>query len=290
MAIDLSALSPITTAAQSLSNLVLVTPQAVVGYAPQLPMKDGKPATGKRPAPLIFHYEGEQTITLESDITDHYVEDNSAVQDNISLKPEIITTQGFIGELNDVPPKGLDILKTAADRLTVIGAYAPQISVTASLAYSEAFFLYQSAQNVAKSAVAAWSTIGNKVTGATGQSVINSNGITVGTAQNAQQTAFQQFYGYWKKRTLFTVQTPWAVFENMAILRVQAQQEADDAMITGFSVSFKMIRSAQTITKGGVGLSLDGRAATQASGVVDLGTSSPVPSIGLSEGLSGMGL
>jgi len=292
MGINLSALAPITTAAQSLSNLVLVTPQDTQGYAPQNPPKpDGTVSTAPKPPSLIFNYEGEQTITLESEVTNHYVEDNTAVQDQIALKPEIVTAKGYVGELNNVPPPGLALLKTAADRLTSINAYAPQISTTATLAYAEAFFLYQTAANVANTAVSAWSSIGNAFSSSGGQSVIGSSGLKVGTNQNKQQIMFQQFYGYWKTRTLFTVQTPWAVFQNMAILRLRAVQDEDSKVITDFEITFQMIRTASTQTKAGIlSSSLDGRASSQASGLVDLGTSSPVPSINLSSGFAGMGL
>ncbi len=292
MAINLSALAPITTAATALANLVLVTPQDVVGYQPQNPPKaNGSASTSQQPPTLMFHYEGEQTVTIESDITDHYIEDNTALQDQVALKPEIVTTHGFIGELNNVPPAGLSLLKAAADRLTVIGAYAPQITETALIAYNTAFFVYQTAANVANSAVAAWSSVGNLISGSSGQSIVGSDGLTVGSTQNRQQTAFQQFYGYWRTRTLFTVQTPWAVFQNMAIQRLRAIQDAETNAITDFEVSFKMIRIAQTVTTGGFGLSaLDGRAASQASSLTNLGTSSPVPGPSLGSGLSSMGL
>lgn len=292
MAVNLSALAPITTAATALSNLVLVSPQSTVGYQPQNPPNaDGTSSTAEAPPSFVFNYEGEQTVTLESDITDHFVEDNTAVQDQIALKPETITTHGFIGELNDVPPAALQILKTAADKLTTIGAYTPQLSETALLAYSEAFLLYQVAANAANSAVSAWSSIGNLVSGSNGQSVVGSSGIEVASSQNKQQTAFQQFYGFWRSRVLFTVQTPWAVFQNMAIRSLRAIQDAETNVITDFEVTFKMIRNAATISlAGGIAAALSGRASTQANGLSDLGTSSPTSSTSLAGGLTQMGV
>jgi len=288
MAVNLGPLSNITTAATSLANLILVTPSATQGYQPNNPPNpDGTQSTAAQPPSLLFHYDGEQTVSIESDITDHYIEDNTAVEDQIALKPELITTHGFIGELNDVVPDFLKPIKTAADKLTTIGAYTPQLTATALLAYNEAFFLYQVAQNTANAAVSAWTSISDTFTGDSAQSVIGSGGLSVGHTQNKQQTMFQQFYGYWRSRTLFTVQTPWAVFQNMAIQRLRAIQDADTRVITDFEVTFKMIRVAQTTTASGL-LGLLGRAASQASGLVDLGTSSPVSGPSLSSGLGTM--
>lgn len=278
---DLSALAPATTSATALANLVLVSPQSVVGYQPQPNSSIVGPVLP--PPAILFHYEGEQTVMLESDITDHYVEDNTAVQDQIAIKPEIITTHGYIGELNNVPPSFLKPLKFIADKLYVINAYTPQLTTTALIAYQQAFFLYQVAANVVDSAVSAWNTL----TGQGDLSVINEQGLNVESNQNKQQTAFQQFYGYWRSRTLFTVQTPWAIFQNMAIMRLRAIQDAETRVITDFEVTFKMIRKATSIL--GPSPVLQGQAATQAASATDMGTNTPSASISLAEGIAGMG-
>jgi hypothetical protein len=287
---NLSSLAPITTAATALSNLILATPQSVQGYQPlNKPDATGQPSERQQPPPLLFHYEGENQVELSSDITDHYVEDNTAIQDQIALKPEIISTEGFIGELNDVVPKALLPLKFIADKLTALTAYSPQLTSTAQLAYAQAFFIYQTANNAIDAAVSAWSSISGGVNG--GQAVIGAGGLVPPSgAQNKQQTMFQQFYGYWRSRTLFTVQTPWAVFQNMAIQNVIPVQAAETKQITTFKVTFKMIRNATTISTKPIGATFQGRAKAQASGLVDLGTSSPVSSIPLSSGLSTMGV
>ncbi len=290
MAINLSSLSPITTKATSLSNLVLVSSQATVGYQPQNPSNPNNPLNiAQQPPKFLFHYEGEQTVQIESDITDHYVEDNTAVQDQIALKPEQITTHGFIGELNDIPPPALQILKTAAEKLTTVGAYVPQLSVTANLAYANAFLLYQVGANALNSAISSWSSLGNLVSGSNGQSTIGNTGLTTATNQNKQQTAFQLFYGYWKERRLFTVQTPWAVFQNMAIKSLRAIQDAETDVITDFEITFKMIRQASTLFTSGQNISFSGRAASQAAGGVNLGTNTPQSSTGLGDALTAMG-
>lgn len=280
MAVDLSGLSALTTAAQSLSSLILVSPSQVVGYQPQQPFGPPSPL---QPA-FVFHYEGEQTATLESDITDHYVEDNIAVQDQIALKPEVITTHGFIGELNNVAPAAIAALRTAASKLSTVQSYVPEESETANLLYAEALFFYQTASNVARAGVSAWNTLN----GNSGVSVIGDNGIEIVGNQTKQGSAFQQFYGYWATRTLFTIQTPWAVFENMAIQRLRAVQDAETRMITDFEISFKRIRKASTLLVGQQPKILQGRAKMQADTLVDLGTAAAVASISIVAALAAM--
>ncbi len=293
---SIPSISSITSGISALSGLLVATPNTVSGYQPQnQPDANGNVSNVNQPPSLLFHYEGEQTVTFESDITDHYIEDNTAIQDQISLKPVIITTHGFIGELNNVPPKALSFLRTAAGKLTVVSAYAPVLSSTALLAYNEAFFAYQNAASLANSAVSAWSSL----TGSGGENVIGSNGLgnsfnaqtgKVTGGQNQQQTYFQQFFGYWQQRYLFTVQTPWAIFQNMAIQRLRAIQSEETKVITDFEVSFKMIRIAQTASNSQLSPVLQGRLANQASAIQNLGSSSPIASISQATGLSNMGV
>lgn len=277
MPIDLSPLSAAQTTALGLSNLILATPQEKLGYEPQGRSDEAGAITTKLPR-FLFHYEGEQEVSLESDITDHYAEDNTTFQDQIALKPEIVNTNGFIGELNNVTPPALEPAREAVDRLTAIAAFQPGLSVTAQLAYNAAFQAYQAATNIANAAVNAWKNI----TGAEG-------------TQTEQAAAFQQFYGYWADRTLFTVQTPWGVFEDMAIQVVRAIQDGETESFSTFEISFKKMRFSDTFQVGsGIQSSaldakyMEGRAGAQGFGEVDLGTSTPTPDIPLTDNLSAL--
>ena len=80
MAVNLSAISNAQTTATALGDLILVTPNTNLGYQPQnQPIIPGTTQSGVQAPTLLFDYEGENTATLESDITDHYTEDNTAI-------------------------------------------------------------------------------------------------------------------------------------------------------------------------------------------------------------------
>lgn len=272
MPVNLSALSSLSNSALTLSNLILVTPQEQSGYQPQ--NKNVKTGQIQQTLPtLLFNYEGEQSVSLESDITDHFIEDNTAVQDQIALRPEIITTHGFIGELTDIAPRPLKILKTVADKLYTLVAYTPELTTTGLLLYNQAFQAYQTAEQAANAASAAWNSL-------------KSQGAFAN--QTKQAKMFQQFYGYWKDRTLFTVQTPWAKFNDCAIRTLKAIQNAETKMITDFEVSFKKMRFAKTSIINNSANNFQGRSLAQSSGLVDFGASSPVETKTLSEGLVGV--
>jgi hypothetical protein len=282
MALGLSSLSSAQSTIGTLSGILAVSPQQTTGYQPN-PISAAGTAITPLPPTILFHYEGEQTTTFESDITDNYVEDNTAIQDQISLKPILVTTHGFIGELNNVPPAALaPYLNQVASKLTLLSAYAPSLTATALLAYNTAFQAYQTGTSAVASATSAWATLnsqnGENVIGGTGlqSGSFNAASGKISNSQNLQQTIFQQFYGYYSQRTLFTVQTPWAVFQNMAILSLKAIQDETTNVVTDFQVTFKMIRFAQTAYA--LGAQAQGRAFLSSQPATNLGTLSSVPS------------
>lgn len=281
-------LSYATTTAQALSNLILVSPRQVIGYQP----KNKKFERNKEPPALLFTYEGENTFELECDITDHYVENNIAVQDQIAVKPEIVTVHGFIGELNNQTPEALKYLRLATEKLVTIGAYVPQLSLTALVAYNIAFQGYQAATRVVDSAVNAWAS----VTGKDGLNVIDNQGISgfdpasgqISGTQNRQQVAFQQFYGYMRQRTLFRVQTPWCVVDDMVIQKIRAVQSEETRVVTDFFITFKKIRFTSTQTTQQLDAVHQTRSRAQAAEVTNIGPNQATPSIGLDDALAGV--
>ena len=227
----------ITTTVQTIStSLALVTPQSNIGYKPQ-------DISGSLLPTLLFHTEGENVAHVQSDITDHFIEDNTAIQDQIALKPEMVTVHGFIGELNDVFPVSNPTNPTIITTMLNVESFIPQFTSEGQFAIDSAAAGYLSEQGIANAAVSVWGALA----GGSSNTVIGSSGVTVlGSGQNLQQTIFQQFYLYWRSRTLFTIQTPWAVFSNMAIMEMRALQDDTTRMITDFYISFKLLRFSTT--------------------------------------------
>lgn len=63
-----------------------------------------------------------------------------------------------------------------------------------------------------------------------------------------QADVFAYFYQCWKGRLLFSVETPWGIFENMALLSVRAEQSEETKDATTFTVVFKKMRIAGQAT------------------------------------------
>lgn len=268
--------SPITTTVQQITTAVaLVTPQTNGGYQPQN-------TNGRQPPALLFHYEGENVATMQSDITDHFIEDNTAIQDQIALRPEKVTVNGFIGELNNVFPVGVPNNGQITASLAIVDAFVPGFTSAGQQLINTAFAAYQTVQALESSAVSAWGVL----SGAQSQTVIGSSGIVKqGSSQGLQQAVFQQFYLYWRSRVLFTVQTPWAVFTNMAIEELRATQDELTRMITDFHVTFKMLRFATSFLETPAQFNGVGRANITS---INLGQSTPTSSITMAAGLGAL--
>lgn len=201
---------------------------------------------------FLFDIDLEASIDFTSQVTDHYVEDNSAVQDHIALAPISITLSGKIGELVYTKFAGITFLRAMVDRLTQINILKPSVGAKAL----KAIATYERVNSAYDSLKKNFSTIKDAI-----------NGV----GKNKQQEAFANLEGLWKGRTLCSVETPWKTYTNMVIESFSAKQDDTNTMETTFTVNFKEIKYIETK----IGLStLIGRIKEQLSPTVNKGTQS----------------
>ena len=174
---------------------------------------------------FVFDIIGDEDIDLNSDITDHYTEDNISVQDHIALRPPKFTLVGFVGELKDVFSLSFDNLSSTIASLNLIGEYAQTFTTQAVQAYD--------------------ALIGSATPSGTPLSQypnIYQLYNEISTSATKQQNAYYYFVNLWQNRVLCNVETPWTVWTNMAIENVRILQRDDNKYISEFSVTFKQIR------------------------------------------------
>ena len=182
----------------------------------------------------LFDTRGEEKVSLESDITDNWVEDNKTMQDHIGLKPMTITLSGYVGELtNKLPEIFPEELSRVPDQLSGLSAFMPKLTTQTQYILNrtqEVYGIYEKANRTVK----------------TGYNRIEAlkDGVEVPKEVPNQQKVFAQFYDLWQQRGLYTVYTPFGVYNNMAIQALRARQEEDSSYISEFSVTFKQIRIA----------------------------------------------
>lgn len=176
---------------------------------------------------FLFDIVGTEDLSLDSEITDHYVENNVAIEDHIALRPERITVRGYVGELTSQLQDGAKTAIQVLDKVATLATMAPQFAAQAEQ-------LYQKIKS-------GGSSISEIINSATSVYDIFSQAVTTATRQ---QAAYNYFYAIWKARQLVTVETPWNVFTDMAIEAVRCHQDDTTKLVSEFSVTFKKVRKA----------------------------------------------
>lgn len=187
-------------------------------------------------AGFMFHLREDEEVSLENDITDHYTEANNPVQDNIVNKPVRVTLRGIVGEYIYTPAKAqtsweklTNKLQKPVKKLVTIGGYLPSLNT-----YTQQIFNDLKSQK---------NTL-NKVidVGLDAFQMYRS----VNIPKNNQSSAFLYFEALWQSKQVFTIQTPYRFYTNMAIQSVKAVQSGDTIDRSDFEITFKQINKVQT--------------------------------------------
>ena len=181
---------------------------------------------------FVFDIEGETSVALQTDITDHYLEDNSAVQDHAALRPKKITLKGYQGELvYKGDGRGEPFIEKLTQKLTVISSFIPQLSKAAGQII-----------NIRKSGISAVSLKGiNQI------SDLWAFAKNVTQPQSRQQQAYQYFKALQEGRFLVSVQTPFEFMNRMMIESIIAKQDEGSKFISDFTIVLKEIRTVELL-------------------------------------------
>jgi hypothetical protein len=220
---DLTDLSNLNDIGSSLSDITSIVNQYVVS-----------PLAAFGVAGFVFNAVGEATANISADITDHYTEDNKAIQDQIAIRPKRITLKGYVGELVYANPgTSPSVINTLAQKLTSLSSFLPAITASAT----------QVQEAVANPAGENFPTVLGTASNIYG--LIQNTLGAFGQTQN-QQNAYTYFKALLQSATLMGVQTPWEFMTNMAVESIVAIQPENSQWITDFSITLKEIRIAQT--------------------------------------------
>lgn len=187
---------------------------------------------------FVFDVEGETSANLSTEITDHYLEDNTTVQDHIAVRPKKITLKGYVGELVFTQEGGANVfVRKAVQKLTVLAAGLPTLSKAATQA-KDAFDsgrLLQSLQgNVTletfNKTTDYWAFVKNRA-----------------ATSNKQQQAYQYFKALMEQKILSSVQTPFEFMTNMAIESIAAIQGEGTRYVSDFTIVMKQIRTVSLL-------------------------------------------
>lgn len=190
-----------------------------------------------------FHVPETEQIKLENEITDHYVETNVAIQDHIVQKPITITLVGYVGDYFYSNHKIQDLLAVIVSTAKVVKEFLPNFTDKVQQVKADKY----------RNTFGQTDKLSAKETFQIFKEDLNDVDIfaimqSLFKFRSAQTRAYLFFEALWKSRVLFTVETSWKRFDNMAIQSIQATRDKN-ADITEFSVTFKQLSFAATLTE-----------------------------------------
>ena len=180
----------------------------------------------------LFDIITNNDLVVDADITDNYVEDNSARQDHMALKPLEYTLRGFVSEKvfyrrQEVTDKIADSLS----KLQPIALFAPTVSSYANTVIATASYVEASVNRYIKNI--------NSI-----KSLFNKNKTTKITRQ---EQVVQDLIKLRDNRVLVTLDNPFGYFENFLIKSAKASQEETTTQ-SQVIVTVKEYRSVSTKT------------------------------------------
>lgn len=186
-------------------------------------------------AGFVFDIADDETIELDADITDHYVENGTAVQDHIALRPERVTVRGLVGEYKNIVDGKQTTLQKATKKLTTLASYLPPLSDAATA-------IYKGLQG--KNESAALTALTNSTVSNIGNTAMDLFKAykNVNIPQTEQQKAFIFFEALRNNRSLFTIQTPFRYYTDMAVESLRTTQSGFSRDQSDFEVTFKKMR------------------------------------------------
>lgn len=171
---------------------------------------------------FAFDYRENEEEDLESEIPDHWLEDNTAAHDHIAVKPVRVTLSGYICELT-LPALTLKTilgaLTAATNALTQLPVFLGQQTPGNTQALNQAISQAQSVVVQVGQTIARAAQLANIMAG-----------LLSGPSRNKQQKAFLQLKAYWQASIIFTVVTPYETLTNMAIesIRIVSPPDSKD--------------------------------------------------------------
>lgn len=192
-----------------------------------------------------FHIPETELVKMEAQVTDHYVDTNSAVQDHIALRPVEITLTGLVGDYFYSVNQIEDFLANVTPAISLVKEYMPKLA-PATMYIKSKFNKSTTAPKVDKNRI---------INGEASLNTHTYNAMDLFSLfqelyklKSAQTRAFFFFEAMWKARATFTVETTWKRYDNMTITSLQPTRD-ENADITNFTITFKQLSFAENLTE-----------------------------------------
>ena len=175
---------------------------------------------------LKLHIYGTETMTLNADVTDNYVENNIAYQDHIALKPKMFSLSGEVGELtwfrNDASNS---VLMAVAQKLQPVVAFLPPVSKQAQAIQDKALKIIDMVDSIDNFANRVWGLLSND------------------DVDTEQKKSYKYLMTLWQRRVPINIRTPYGRVENYVIQNIEFTQPERTVDKSEIKITFKEFRT-----------------------------------------------
>lgn len=228
---------------------------------------------------FTFSIPTGEELQLTCQITDHYAEDNAAMQDHITLDPVRMTLRGQVGELVYVQSTAEKFVNQVLDRLGPLAALSPSAQEASVSVRQFAAQYNQLNQAISTAATVAAAAAGVSADIANPDQAGNFFGYYPGNPQRTkQQSAYVDLRKKRDSRQLLTVVTPWDTHPNMVIESLTFSQDETTKDVSTVEVTLKEFRAVNILRLRAASL---GRAASQKAKKVQNNPAAPENSVAL---------
>lgn len=220
---------------------------------------------------FLFDIKEDYKLRLQSEITDHWTEENFVVNDHVANKPIEIELTGKVNEVrlnqywrtksneetkSEKKGKGLwsageSFVSNTADRFAEkagsLTQFAPNI-VNQAIQLKNSVKMAYNAANKAKQFVNKLKSIGDESVPMNKNNTIKREQVDKFNNKPSRQFNFVRkwFCAWWQSKTPFILVTPYGTFYNMYIIDFNATQGKETAYTTNVAIKFKQLNIART--------------------------------------------
>lgn len=199
-----------------------------------------------------FNIPKTEQIKMQSEVTDHYIDTNNAVQDHIARRPVTITLTGLQGDYFYSVNQIEDTLAKVVPTLALVKTFLPKLQAATEQikAFEKPYKdklaqLSLQKQQTNNPYVSNWDRLGTAWDTLNGQDLFTLM-QQLYKLKSSQTRAFLFFEALWKSEGIFTVETTWRRYDYMVITDLTPVRD-ENADITEFSVTFKQINVTSSL-------------------------------------------
>lgn len=193
---------------------------------------------------LLFNNFGictQNNLSLKSDITNHYTEENYWINDHWAINPPQYTLSGLIGELIYTVPEGWAQKIESLYGLTGLGLLSV-LSPTLGSYTSSVLNITRKVQSVVNKYINIAKQSANKIK----DFALKKAGITVVKKTN-QRRVLDELENLMNNRILVNVVTPYGTYNRLAIIAINIRQNENTRFISDIEITFQKWRSVDEL-------------------------------------------